>query len=239
MKRLVLIAMVAAAIAVARPAQAALAYSWHICQGVTCLDVAGSALPMTSVGDYEIAAIGSAVNAQPTSSSSDSTVGVRRLGSTSAASLDVWFTVTGYTLPTGPGYLFDVALGVSQSAEAGDPLRHLVSYQAWFSSTNSVGFPPGGSSASLLASCTPPATGTSDSCNSNPGGIVVGPGSSLFSIVSLTRFFIPIDHDVPTHTTGTTGTASLTAIPEPGSIVLFGTGLIGLAATIRRRYAKK
>jgi len=65
--------------------------------------------------------------------------------------------------------------------------------------------------------------------------VPVGPGSNLFSIVSETRFLIGLT-DLSTF--GTAAQASLTAVPEPGSMVLLGTGLLGIATVLRRRLAK-
>ena len=237
MKKFLGIGLMAVALAfVSAPkAEAALAFSFHVCQGVICQDFASSAAAGT-VGDYSFSAIGGAINATPTSSSSTATLNVQRISTTvGLAPLDVWFTVTGYTLPTGPSYLFDVSLGVTETNGGGGSSRDLVSYQAWFSATNATGFPPPGSSPSLLAFCTPPASNTSDSCSNDPGPVAVGPGSNLFSIVSETRFLIGLT-DLSTF--GTAAQASLTAVPEPGSMVLLGTGLLGIATVLRRRLAK-
>jgi len=237
MKKVLGIGVMAAALAFigAPKAEAALAFSFHVCQGAICSDFAGQAASGT-VGDYSFSAIGGGINATPTSSSSTATINVQRTATTvGSAPLDVWFTVTGYTLPQGP-LLFDVSLGATETNFGGASSRDMVTYQAWYSSTNSVGFPPPGSTASLLAFCTPPAINTSDSCSNDPGPIPVFPASSLYSIVSQTRFLIGLT-DLSTF--GTAAQASLTGVPEPGTMMLFGTGLVGVATILRRRIAKK
>jgi hypothetical protein len=234
MKKVVGIGLMAAALAFigAPKAEAALAFSFHVCQGAICQDFASSAASGT-VGDYSFSAIGGGINATPTSSSSTATINVQRVSTTvGTAPLDVWFTVTGYTLPQGP-YAFDVSLGVTETGAQ----RDSVSYQAWFSSTNAVGFPPPGSVPSLVATCTPlNQNNQSDSCFQDPGPIPAGPSSALYSLVSQTRFNIGLT-DLSTF--GTAAQASLTGVPEPGSMVLLGTGLLGMAASLRRRFAKK
>ena len=239
MKRLILAAMTVAAMTVASTAQAALAYSFLICQGATCLPFATNVVVGTTVGDYTISlAGGSATQGTLVSDSSQIDLNVTRTGQTSAAPLSVWFTVTGYTSPTGPTYAFDVSLGAGEQSIDANSSRGLVTYQAWYSSTNSTTIPPTGSPTNL-ASCTPPpgAIGITDSCNSNPGPVLVAPGSNLFSIISLTQFFIGLGD---TSQYGAVGQASLAAVvPEPGSMVLLGSGLLGMAAMLRRRHARK
>jgi len=248
MKRLILAAMTVAALAVATRAEAALAYTFTVCQGATCSVFNTNSVGPTIVGDYAInGLLGDGLEGDPVSSSTNVTARTTRITNTSSAPLDIWFTVTGYTIPTGPVYDFDVAFGTTQTNSSatignpGTPGRSLVEYQAWYSASNGTltGLPPsalpGDAQASLLAGCTPPQLGTTDSCNSNPGIVQVGPGSTTFSIISLTRLWInPFNTSL--HVTG--AQASLTAVPEPGSMVLLGSGLLGMAAMLRRRFAR-
>lgn len=240
MKRLILAAMTVAALTVASKAEAALAYSFTVCQGLTCSTFATNVLSNVTVGDYNISlAGGTGTEGIPTSISSNTNLTVTRTGQTSVNPLEIWFTVTNYTIPNGPGYEFDTSLGVTETTSNLSSSRGLVTYQAWYSASNGTltgTTLPGDAQSANLAGCTPAFSPLSDSCNSNPNSLVVTPGSNLFSIITLTTMFIGLGD---TTQYGSVGQASLTAVPEPGSMVLLGTGLLGMAAMLRRRYVRK
>jgi len=239
MKRLILAAMTVAALTVASRAEAALTYSMTICQSTNCLSFPNTQVISGVFWDYTIqSAIGGASNATPVSTSTTLNLTITRTGQTDPAPLDVWFVVSDYTLPTGPTYNFDVGFGTSQTTIDANSSRGLVTYQAWYSSTNSTTIPPTGS-PSNLAGCTPAMGVLTNSCGDDPNPLVVGPGSLLFSIITLTQFNIAQGDTSQYGSLGQTSLSANPVVPEPGSMVLLGSGLLGMAAMLRRRSARK
>src|SRR4029434_1022567 len=147
MKRFLLIATMAAALAVvgAAKANAAVTVTMQVCQtGFGCTTPADvdpgvntfAALAFT-FGDYRITNMtGIGTEGAAASTGNQTTLAVQRTGTTNRKPLEVYLIATGYLLPTGP-----LALDSSTSGTANGSAGSWV-YQAWFSNTNSSTIPP-------------------------------------------------------------------------------------------------
>ena len=238
MKRILGIALMVGALALmaAPKAEAALVGSFHVCQvGVGCTDFAGDGFGPTTVGDYTVQGTGAHLQNSAIGQTSNTNIQIFRTnpGTGSAGALEVWYTVTGYTLPVGTQFVMDTTASASKTGVATD----IVSYFAWYSASNSTGFPTGILGGS--GQCAPPVgatAGTTTSCSGDGPTTPVGAGSALYSLISRTTFNISVGN---ASIFASTGQAAVSAVPEPGTMVLFGAGLVGMATMLRRRSAKQ
>jgi hypothetical protein len=62
---------------------------------------------------------------------------------------------------------------------------------------------------------------------------VICPGNAPFGIETLSSYSLTAGNHI-----STTATASVNPVPEPASIMMFGSGLLGFAGVIRRKLNK-
>jgi hypothetical protein len=187
-------------------------------------------------GDFNLTFFGGAsVNGAAQSRLNGSNVDVTNLSGASHT-LNLWISSQDYTLPGGVTLSEEAAMGGSRNAGS-----LTATFQAWADQLNNLGGNAalGGTVAACGLACADFTSGNQVAVfngNSFDTGSATGVFTNLagpYSLTTVTRF-----------TMGGNGSANfsnhenINSVPEPASLFLLGTGVVGLASRARRRLRK-
>ena len=147
--------------------------------------------------------------------------------------LTVDFGGNDFSLPAGPG-LF---LSASDSATFGQSAAtDVANFQSWGRATNDL-IVPTGTATAISPPCIPGA-GLTTSCSTSTADVPFMRGAGNYALTGREVIHLALGELPATVNATVAANAAPTVVPEPTSLLLFGTGLMGLAARARRRMRK-